>query len=64
MTVTFNRNVTATGAPQLALTIGSADAAGGRTSSAASGNRELEFRYVVAAGDADAERDQRRREAR
>ncbi len=54
--VTFNRNVTVTGAPQLALTIGSQtrQAAYDSATSVAAGGRVLTFRYTVAAADADA----------
>ena len=54
--VTFDRNVTVTGAPQLALTIGSQtrQAAYDSATSVAAGGRVLTFRYTVAAADADA----------
>ncbi len=53
--VTFDRNVTVTGAPQLALTIGSQtrQAAYDSATSVAAGGRVLTFRYTVAAADAD-----------
>ncbi len=53
--VTFDRNVTVTGAPQLALTIGSQtrQAAYDSATSVAAGGRVLMFRYTVAAADAD-----------
>ncbi len=49
--VTFNRNVTVTGAPQLALTIGSQTRQAAYVSVAA--GKQLTFRYEVVAGDAD-----------
>ncbi len=50
-TVTFNKAVDATGAPQLALSIGAQQV--GAYASAATGTTSLEFRYVVISGDAD-----------
>ncbi len=50
-TVTFNKAVDATGAPQLALLIGAQQV--GAYASAATGTTSLEFRYVVISGDAD-----------
>ncbi len=50
-TVTFNKAVDVTGAPQLALSIGAQQV--GAYASAATGTTSLEFRYVVISGDAD-----------
>ena len=50
--VTFDRNVTVTGAPQLALTIGSQTRQAAYVSATA--GKQLTFRYEVVAGDADA----------
>ncbi len=52
-TVTFNKAVDVTGAPQLALAIGSATKQGAYASG--TGTTELVFRYMVASGDADAD---------
>ena len=52
-TVTFNKAVDVTGAPQLALSIGSATRQAAYASG--TGTAELVFRYVVASGDADAD---------
>ena len=49
VTVTFSEAVTVTGAPQIALTVGSAT----RQADYVSGTTALLFRYTVAAGDTD-----------
>ena len=50
-TVTFNKAVDVTGAPQLLLSIGTQQV--GAYASAATGTTSLEFRYVVISSDAD-----------